>query len=132
MWCVFISIRLCLSWCVAFVLVLTCGVILYYIILYIIISYTILFYPQSFPSSSPLPLPSFSSQSIIPPHSSPFLNLIYHPFLSHPPLPPFPILSSSPSSSSKVYVSVFIVGYLYLLIFQSSKTDPACFIGVDG
>ena len=68
--------------------------ILYIILYYTIISYYYILY-SSFSSdlSSVLPIPSF------------LLNLF------------FLIISSSslPSSSFKVYVSVFIVGYLYLL-----------------
>ena len=102
----------------AFELVLTRGVILYiiYYILYYyyILSYTILFSP-SLPSSSPSLLPLFSS-----PLSNPSLPLLfYHSSsfsfppqsisLSHPHLPSFILISFI------LYVSVFIVRYLYLL-----------------
>ena len=83
----------------------------YYYILYIvhilllyIIYYTLLFllffFPSS-PSSSPLSLPN---PTLL------FFLLFFPPIFSSSPPP------NLPSTSFKVYVSVFIVGYLYLLI----------------
>ena len=129
---------------------MTLGVILYIIYYYIIhipiiLLYSILYYTL-FPfrsTLSSLPFPSsllFFFLFLFPSSHSSILPLpllffpsptthSFYPLLFFPLIIPF----LTPLSSSFIlYVSVFIVGYLYLLIFQSSKTDPACFIGVDG
>ena len=127
-------------------------ILLLYYILYI---YSSIFYSSSFPMLSSHLLRSFipllliysSPNSPPSPFSSiPFLlsSLPYLPLLffipsssfqsisipsSHSSSPfPFLLFQSSPSLSSKVYVSVLTYAYLYS-IPSSSKSDPACFIG---
>ena len=90
-----------------YILLLLYILLLYYYI--IILYYTLLFLffrSLFFCSQSSFLFPS-SSSPIIP--SSPF---------SSSPIPniPHPVISSSPSHSFILHVSVFIVGYLYLLI----------------
>ena len=136
---------------------LTLGVyyiIIYYYILYIIhillyYSYYILSYTILFFSSSSLPSPYL--YSIFPSFSSYFLLSPHHPNHLH-----LPSIFSFISSHSKytcrhfltvIYIilqqsfpdnlsinSFYTYRYLYNLIYipDSSKTDPACFIGVDG
>ena len=127
---------------------LTLGVIYYYYILYYIYirihiliylfffsSYLILYssFPSNLSSNTLLLFPS----SIIPFLHTPlsFYHLQFHfpppfSFILHS-LSSIPILLSS--SQFILYVSVFIVRYLYLLILPPiPKFDPACFIGVDG
>jgi hypothetical protein len=98
-------------------MVLYCN-ILYYYITYIYIYIYLFIYSTSSNLSPPYLIHSQSIKRIL----SPISNL-FHPSI---------ILSST----FILYVSVFIVRYLYLplIIHQPliTKTDPACFIGVDG
>ena len=133
-----------LNWCLTYgvILYITIIILLYYIlyiihthiyyILYIILYYTL--YLILYSSFSSFLSPQLLSQSI----SSSLI--LYSSSSSYSSLP-----SPLPSPTFKVYVSVFIVGYLYLLdvyVLSSSQShplsifhrdsDPACFIGVDG
>ena len=105
----------------------------------------ILIYIQSSQSSSPPFLPIYPHPILLSPipsshslntcrHLLMFIYIAITPILSSDLSPlPSPLLFSFHSlplfqSSFKVYVSAFIVGYLYLPS-QSQISDPACFIG---
>ena len=100
-----------------------------YIILYLYTYYILLYYSYYYLMSiSPSPHLLFYSPPL-PSQSISFLSqsIFYPPLPSPPPIP----LSSFFPFSFKVYVSGLTYEYLYSLP-DPPKSDPACFIGVDG